>query len=271
MPAGEEPAPGFFAQFGRTRAAFRRLIGAHVGLLKAELGEILAQLKILGIQAGIILLLALLLLNMLYVGGFLFLGEWLFGSIGWGLAHGVLFPLAIIGSVAVLMLGASRGPIVGGFVVALIVTIALAVLLALNVVHDTAAYFAQQLAAPLDTPEAVGAVAGAVVVGLVLLLALWRVGGAGAGVAGLVAGSLLGAVLGFMLASPWTAPPAAGFAITVGLILWPILVVAFAWPSLDPAERFSRLKPTTTIETANETKAWLENEWRSRQKKLVKR
>lgn len=217
------------------------------------------------------LILALLLLNMLFVGGFLFLGEWLFGSMGWGLAHGVLLPLALIVVVAMLMLGASRGPVIASLVVAVLVAIVLAVVLALNVIHNTATYFGQQLAAPLNSPEAVGAIAGAVIVGLILLLALWRVGGAGAGGAGLVGGAVVGALLGFMLASPWTAPPAAGFAITVGLVTWPVVLLLLAGPSLDPAERFGRLKPSTTIETANETKAWLENEWRSRQKKLVKR
>jgi len=226
---------------------------------------------VLGAQAGIMLALALLLVNMIYVGGFLFLGEWLFGSIGWGLAHGVLFALALIVVVAMLMLGASRGPVIASLVVAVLVAVVLAVVLALNVVHNTATYFAQQLAAPLDSPEAVGALAGAVIVGLVLLLVLWRVGGAGAGIAGLVAGGVMGALLGFLLASPWTTPPAAGFAITVGLVMWPVVLLLLAGPALDPAERFGRLKPSTTIETANETKAWLENEWRSRQKKLVKR
>ncbi|HSH21204.1 MAG TPA: hypothetical protein VK992_01130 [Candidatus Caenarcaniphilales bacterium] len=271
MPAGDEPAPGFFEQFARTRAAFRRLIGAHFGLLRAELSEILAELKVLGVQAGLILVLALLAANMLYIGGFLFLGEWLFGSMGWGLAHGVLLAITLIVVVAMLMLGAGRGPILGSLFVAALLTVGLAVLLALNIVHDTARYFAGQLAAPLDTPAAVGAAVGAVLVGVLFLLLLWRVGGVGAGVIGLVVGALLGALFGFLLASPWTAPPAVGFAIMLGLILWPILLAIFALPRLDPAERFGRLKPTTTIETANETKAWLENEWRRRQKKLAKR
>ena len=34
--------------------------------------------------------------TLLWVGGFLFLGEWLFGSIGWGLAHGLLFGIGLI-------------------------------------------------------------------------------------------------------------------------------------------------------------------------------
>jgi hypothetical protein len=263
-----EPAPGFFEQVGRTRAAFGRLAGAHTALLRAELADIFAELKVLSIQAGIALGLALLMVNMLFVGGFLFLGEWLFGSLGWGLAHGALLAMALIVVVAMAMLGTGRGPVLGGLLLAAVATVGLALLLASNIAHNTAAYAAQQLSAPLDTAEAVSAIAGALVLGLLLAIVMARLGGAGGAVAGLVVGAVLGAILGYLVGSAWTLAPAVAFAITIGLVLWPILVVVLAWPNLDPAERFARLKPTQTIETTKETKAWLEKEWQRRRTKL---
>jgi hypothetical protein len=44
-----------------------------------------------------------------------------------------------------------------------------------------------------------------------------------------------------------------------------------AIPGLDVGARFGRLYPRQSIEAANETKAWLEEQWRSRQPKLGKK
>ncbi len=83
--------------------------------------------------------------------------------------------------------------------------------------------------------------------------------------AGLFLGAFLGAFAGWLIAgAPWTWPPAVGFAILIGLVAWPVLNVIFSFPSLDPAERFARLYPRQSIEAANETKAWLEEQWQTR-------
>ena len=83
------------SQFGATFEAGKRLLGAHVNLAKTEIGEIVDEVKrmvALGAGALGILLLAAMLL---FIGGFLFLGEWLFGSIGWGVLLGFLLLLDI--------------------------------------------------------------------------------------------------------------------------------------------------------------------------------
>ena len=54
------------------------------------------------------------------------------------------------------------------------------------------------------------------------------------------------------------------FAILIGLVSWPMLNVILAYPSLDPAERFARLNPRQSIEAANETRDWLEEQWQTR-------
>ena len=55
---------------------------------------------------------------LLWVGGFLFLGEWLFGSIGWGLAHGLLFGIGLIVALALAIVGSRARYCVLSFVVA---------------------------------------------------------------------------------------------------------------------------------------------------------
>src|SRR6266516_4642754 len=96
MTRPKEPPPSLIAQFGETRAAVTRLLHAHLGLLRAEIGAILDQVKSMAAGAAIALSFALVVGNMLYIGGFLFTGEWLFGSMGWGVAHGTLFGIGVV-------------------------------------------------------------------------------------------------------------------------------------------------------------------------------
>ena len=267
----EDLAPGLGEQFGRTRAAFGRLFSAHLGLLRAELDEIFAQLKVMAALAGIALGVGLLVVTTLYVGGFLFLGEWLFGSIGWGLAHGVLFGLALIVVLGFAVLGTSWRTALISFAAATVLTIGLALLLGSNALYETANYVATQLAAPFNSPASVALLAGALLLGVLLALLFWRGGGGGAAIFGLILGGVLGLLLGWLIGGiAWSWPPAVGFAITLGLIVWPILHVALAWPRLDMEERFGRLKPTQTMEAAAETREWLEKQWQTRRPKLGK-
>jgi hypothetical protein len=265
----EERAPGLGAQFGRTRAAFVGLFQAHLDLLKAELAEIVGQIKVMAAAAGCALVIAFMTGTLLYVGGFLFMGEWLFGSIGWGLAHGVLLGLALIVVLAMTILGARRRVTLLSLGLALLVTIGVALLCGSNVISDAAASTARNLASPFDSPGLVALLVGALVGAVVFALLLIRVGGRRGFVGGLFLGLLLGMPVGWLIAgAPWTWPPAVGFSIVFGLIAWPILDVVLAWPGLDPAERFKKLYPQQSIDAANETKAWLEEQWQTRRAKL---
>jgi hypothetical protein len=265
----EERAPGLGAQFGRTRAAILALVRAHLDLLRAELDEILGQVKVIASLAGAALFLALSTSILLYVGGFLFLVEWLFGSIGWGLAQGVLLGIAGITILVMAILGAGRRAAWGSLLLAGLATIGLALLCGSNVAGDAAASFARQLASPLDSPGLVALAAGAPVGAVVFALLLARVGGRGGLVGGLLLGAFLGMPVGWLIAgAPWTWPPAFGFAIVIGLTAWPILDVVIAWPRLDIEARFKQLYPQQSIDAANETRAWLEEQWQSRRANL---
>ncbi len=268
MAADDVPAPGLGEQVGRTRAAFGRLLSAHMALFRAELGEIFGLIKIMATLAGVALAMALLVLVTLYVGGFLFVGEWLFGSIGWGLAHGVLFGLALIVVLVFAILGINWGTAVLSFALAAVITVGLALLLGSNVLYETAGYFAGQLVAPFNSPASVALLTGAVVLGVLLAIVAWRMSGVGGAIGGFVAGAVLGLILGWLIGGiAWEWPPAAGFAITLGLIIWPIAHVALAWPRLDLGERFGQLKPTQTMEAVGETREWLVHQWQSRRPK----
>ena len=268
-----EGAPAtLIEQFGRTKSSFSRLLQAHIGLLKAEIGEIVDQIKIIGTMAGLALAVLLFVGNMLFIGGFLFTGEWLFGSMGWGLAHGVLFGLAIVVVLMLGILGAGRGSAILALLLAVALMVGLSLLTGSNVAYSAASTVATGWPAPINSPGAVATIAGAVIGALVFAVLLWRVAGMGGALGGIVLGAIIGMPIGWLIAgAPWTWPPAVGFSVTIGLIAWPILAAVLAIPGLDVGERFSRLYPRQSIEAANETKAWLEEQWRSRQPKRGKK
>jgi hypothetical protein len=252
-------------QFQRTRESFAALLGAHIDLLKAEFNDILGEVKIIATQAGILLGIALMSAVLVWVGGFLFLGEWLFGSIGWGLAQGLFFGLAMFVALALAIVGSRARYSVLSLVVALVITVVVALLCGINVAYNAAVGVAPNLSPPLGAPGVIALIGGAIVGALLFGVLLAFVAGARGAIGGVVLGLILGAIAGWIIGgAPWTWPPAVGFAITIGLISWPILNVIFAFPSLDPAARFEKLQPKQSIEAANETRAWLEEQWQTR-------
>jgi hypothetical protein len=91
-------------QFGRTWLAALRLLTAHIDLAKAEFSLIADRAKV---SVGLVALAVGLVIfgaTLVGIGTPLFLGEWIFGSIGWGILHGFLFALAIAVSAVMLAL-----------------------------------------------------------------------------------------------------------------------------------------------------------------------
>ncbi|HEX7591644.1 MAG TPA: hypothetical protein VF375_06805 [Candidatus Limnocylindrales bacterium] len=102
--SSSDSAPGLGEQFGRTKNALFGLIRSHIHLARAEFSEIGGEVKRASALAGAALFLLLVATGMLTVGLLLFVGEALFGSIGWGVLDGselliglgILLVLAII-------------------------------------------------------------------------------------------------------------------------------------------------------------------------------
>ena len=252
-------------QFQQTRASLMALLKAHIDLFKAELNGIMGEIKMLATQAGIALVIALMTGILLWVGGFLFAGEWLFGSIGWGLAHGTLLGLALIVALALAIVGAQARYALTSFLVSFVIVILVALACGSNVGYNQAAQIGANLASPFGAPGVVALLGGVIIGALLFAILLVFVGGVRGAVGGLFIGIVPGAIVGWLIAgAPWTWPPAVGFAITIGLIAWPILNVIICFPRLDPEERFKRLYPRQSIEAANETRAWLEEQWQTR-------
>ena len=113
--------PGVGEAIYEARAAFMRMLEAHLALLRAELSVTGRELGIIiGLAAAALALLILIGL-LLYIGSWLFFGEWLFGSMGWGMIHGSLLNVALIGFIGVNLAGGSTRLYGWGFVIGLII------------------------------------------------------------------------------------------------------------------------------------------------------
>ena len=270
------PAPGLREAFGRTRAAVTRLVSAHVELLKTELSDAAHEVGIIAGLAGAAFVLVILMLILVYVGTLLFLGEWLFGSIGWGVLDGVLLTTAFIVPIGLNLAGGSVSAWVRALVIAFVLGVAMAVIFAFNACRNSAVWLSDQLHASVALEPGLlawlsAAVVGAIVVGVLLLLvALRRRSGAiGLTALGLIVGFLLGALLGYIT---FDLRGALAISVTVGLILWLALT---GWLALrrgfDPQKRYAKLIPRESMAQLTATRAYLEQQWQRQRKKLARK
>jgi hypothetical protein len=262
-PAGRPDSgdpPGLRAQFGATFAAGKRLLKAHVDLAKAELADIVDEVKrmvaLIGAAIGILIVAALLFL----IGGLLFLGEWLFGSIGWGVLLGFLL-LADVALVLILLaLDVKAGRIGSSFVVAAVAGLAVGVLLALNLTNRGWTALGDQVAAGYDpNTRAVLLAIGisAAVLGVLGLLLQIR-NGAGAAIGGLIVGALVGALLGGLTVIEIPAQAGAATGVLVALIAWPILAARDVMRTgVDGEALMKKFTPDETIGLTKETIEWV--------------
>jgi len=255
-----EQPPGLRAQVGATIAAGRRLFQAHVDLAKAELSEIVDEVKrmvaLIGAAIGVVILASLLF----SIGLVLFLGEWLFGSIGWGVLLGTLLLVDIAVVMVLLALDVSGRRLGTSFGLAAIVGIIFGVVFALDLTHRGWTALADAVASYYDASTrtvllALGLSAG---IGAILgLLARMRAG-IGAAAGGILAGGILGAIVGGLTVV--SLPPTVGAAIGVliALVLWPILAARDVMETgIDGEAIMKKFTPDETIGLTKETIEWV--------------
>ena len=256
-------APGLFASFRSTRDAGIGLAKAHIDLAKAEMsaiqGEIMRVLALAGIAIGVVLLATILVI----IGTSLFLGEWLLGSIGWGVLHGTLLFAAIALACTVAALGVSSGRIGRAFVPAVILGVVVGVGLALALPNRAYRSIGDTTLPTVEAgvrPLVVGMIVVGVVGLLIGLIGAFRASGAGARVSSIVGGAVAGVVLGAISAIETGVQVGAAIGITVGYIVWiALMAMDIARSGVDADALKARFYPSQTIETSKETLAWLQS------------
>ena len=258
-PDSGEPV-GLRAQLGATFAAGKRLLRAHVDLAKAELADIVDEVKrmvaLIGAAIGILVVAGFLFL----IGGVLFLGEWLFGSIGWGVLLGFLL-LADVALVLVLLALDVKGRRIGmSFMLAAVAGIVVGTLLALNLTNRGWTALGDQVAAAYnpDTRTVLLALGiSAAVLGVLGLLVQLR-NGFGAAVGGLIGGAVVGALLGGLTVIEIPAQAGAAVGVLVTLIAWPILAGRDVMRTgVDGEALAKKFTPEATIGLTKETIEWV--------------
>jgi hypothetical protein len=237
-----------------------RLVTAHIDLAKAEFAAIGGQIARTAALVGVAIALLIMAAFLLVVGSALFFGEWLLGSIGWGVLHGVLAFAAIAMSCVLVAVGVGAGRIVRSFAVAVVLAIVVGVLLGLDLTNRAYAAIGDATLVGIEPgvrPLVVGLLVGAGL-GLVLgLLGAWRakapIGPSAIG--GLVVGLLLGA----FTAITFGPQVGAGVGIAAGYIAWMALMgMDVGRTGVDVETLKARFYPTQTIETSKETLEWLQ-------------
>ncbi len=267
------------------RAAVMRLLGAHTALLKAELAVAGRELGIIVGLALAAFVLAVLAGILLYVGSFLFFGELLFGSMGWGIIHGILISVIVIALIGVDLAGGQAGRFALGSLIGVAAGVLLAALLLSNVgntlgeaLGDWAdrTFMTEQL--PFGQAWLVtlsGLVIGGVIVLLIGLVGGWRAGLRGTtlvglGVASFLAGGLVGAI---WTSTRYEAPAGVlGLSVTVGLVTWLVAgAILASRRGFDPEARYANLVPRASMSAFEGTKAFLLDQWERQKNRMMGR
>ena len=260
-PAGDDAAPkdgvrGIRAQVMATRDAVMALLRAHIDLAKTEADEIKGEVGRAAALGGVAFGCLFLLAFLLPIGGLLFLGEWIFGSIGWGLLHGTELLIAV--AVFAVMFALRVRGLVRDLAIGVVIGLVVALLLGPNLPNELwrrigdAATLGDPSWRPLVTGilvmAAVGALAGAL---------LGARSGGGAAIGGLVGGAILGAIVGAFSAITFGWRVGAALGVAAALAGWPILMgVTVARDGIDTEALKARFWPQTTIDTTKETIEW---------------
>jgi hypothetical protein len=258
-PDPERPL-GLRAQVGATFAAGKRLFRAHVDLARSEMSEIVEEVKrmvaLIGAAIGVVVLAGLLF----GIGLFLFLGEWLFGSIGWGVLLGTLL-LVDVAVVLVLLALDIRGARLGrSLLVALLGGIVVGVVFALDLTHRGWTALGDAVASAYDPSTRTVLLAmgvSAAVVAILGFLATMR-NGVGAAIGGVILGAIVGALIGGLTVISLPATVGAALGVLVALVLWPILAARDVMQTgVDGEAIMKKFTPEETIGLTKETIEWV--------------
>jgi hypothetical protein len=238
------------------------LARAHLDLARTELSAIAGEVGRTVALAGCAVVLLVMVLLLGIIGTVLFLGEWLFGSLGWGVLHGILGMVGIAIAAGLLAVGVPGRRLAGSLVVGVLVAIVIGVALGFewpNQAYAAAGESARLNIEPGVRPLVVGLLVGALIGVLIGFVAALRVGSGGARLGAIVGLAVVGAVAGAFSAITFGPQAGAAVGITIGYLTWMVLMgVDVARGGVDVDGLKARFYPTQSIDTGKETLEWLQ-------------
>jgi hypothetical protein len=255
--ASNDRPPGLIAQLQATKDAVLGVLRAHVALGKAEADAIKGEVAYAAAFAGVAIAVLLLLGIFLPIATMLFLGEWLFGSIGWGVLLGAELLVAVAATAVVSGLRLN-GPVLAAAVGVFVGVLAFVVFGA-SWFNRLWTWIGNSSGLAIDgayRPLVVAIVIVGVLAALVGLLAGARTAGPVGGIGGLVAGFVAGGLIGAFLADDfgWRVGAALGFATFYAVYVG--VLAARAASAVDVEKIKVRFWPQQTINTTRETIEW---------------
>jgi hypothetical protein len=233
-------------------------VRAHIDLAKAEMEEVGREIgRASGLAAAAIALIVLMSL-LVAIGGMLFTGEWIFGSIGWGVLLGAELLIAVA---LTLVLVALYVPGLGrDAAFALLPGFAVILILGLNLPNELFRRIGEASNLAVD-PEVLPLVVGVALVGvfgaLIGLFTGARAGGTKGAIGGLFAGALAGVLLGAFLSITFGLRVGIALGIATFLAAWAAFMgLRVQRQGIDIEALKTRLIPRTTIDTTKESIEW---------------
>ena len=239
------------------------LVIAHIDLAKAEAGAIAGEVGRVAALGALAIALVIFAVFLLVIGLSLGIGEWVLGSMGWGVVHGVELFLAVAMAAILLAVGIAPARIVRALAGGIIVGLVIGVALALNLPNQAYAAIGDATALPVDPgirPLVVGLLIGGFI-GLIagLFAAVQMNAAAGGRFAALAGLTVLGFALGAFTAITFGPQVGAGIGITVGYLTWMALMgTDVARTGIDVEALKNRFYPVQSIDTGKETLEWLQ-------------
>jgi hypothetical protein len=232
---------------------------AHVDLAKEEASEIGREAgRFAGLVAAAVAL-VIMAAFLAIIGTSLFLGEWLLGSLGWGVLHGVLLFVSAAVGLVLLALGVSPVRIGRALLIAVIVAVIASVILGLGLLNQAYTSIGDSLGVAVTPdlrPLVVGVVLGGIV-GLVVGLAFAFQATTNRFV--MIAGGIVfGVLVGALTSITYGPQVGTGIGVTIGYLTWAGLMgIDIQRTGIDMDALKARFTPTQTIDTSKETLEWL--------------
>ena len=256
------PARGLRAQLLATRDAGIALAQAHIDLARTELSSIAGEVGRVAALAAVAIVVIILAGLLAVIGTALFLGEWLLGSLGWGVLHGILAFTGIAVAAGLLALGVGGDRIARSLVFGVFVAIVVGVALGLEWPNQAYATVGESARLNVEAglrPLVVGLLVGALVGVLIGFAAAIRIGSSGGRFAAIVGLAIVGALGGAFSAITFGPHVGAAVGITIGYLTWIVLMgVDVARSGVDVEGLKERFYPSQTIDTGKETLEWLQ-------------
>ncbi len=267
-PRDRGPKRGFREQLWATIDAAQRLIAAHIELARAELEEIMAEIGHVAALVGVAVAMAIFAIILVTVGSSLFVGEWLFGSMGWGILLFTELAAAVALVCVLIALDIPAGHLSRGLLVSTVIGVIVTLLAGFWVFNRLWEAIGVAVAPGLDPatrPLVVGVVVGAVLGAVVGVLGGTQTGGGrsagqviGSAITSFILGGLAGAALGAFSAITfaWNVAVALGIAVLLGAWI-ALCALELMRADFDPEQWARKFYPSKSIDSAKETIEWV--------------